>query len=112
MNLLLEIVVQNGFLLDVAGILGIGLVAIAAVKLARRDQSWGGGLMIAGAISLLVARLFFLVRPHFMTDDFIISIGPVGIAACYALPPMLLTFGLGGVVGGLWSHERWLKQEQ
>jgi len=112
MNLLLEIVVENGLLLDAAGIIGIGLVALAAAKLARRDQSWGGNLMAVGAISLLIARLFFLTRPHFMSDDFLLAIGPMGIAALYALPPVLLTFGLGGIVGGLWSHERWINQEQ
>jgi hypothetical protein len=112
MNLLLEIVVENGLLLDSAGILGIGLVALAAAKLSRRDQSWGGTLMALGAISLLLARLYFLLRPQFMTDDFLIAIGPLGVAALYALPPVLLTFGLGGVVGGLWSHERWLKEER
>jgi hypothetical protein len=109
MNPLLELFLKNGLPLDVAGLLGLGLIALAAVKLARRDRSWGGNLMAVGAVFLVIARLYFITAPYFMTDDFIIAIGPVGLSATYALPPLLLTFGLAGIVWGLWSHERWLQ---
>ena len=111
MNLLLEIVFENGLVLDAFGIIGLGLLGLAAVKLARRYQSWGGTMMAFGAISLLVARLYFLLSPHFINNDVLAAIGPVGISLTYALPPLLLTFGLAGIVWGLWGHERWLNEE-
>ena len=111
MNLLLEIVFENGLLLDACGIIGLGLLGLAAVRLARRYQSWGGTLMASGAICLLLARLYVLLSPHFINNDFLAAIGPVGISLTYALPPLLLTFGLAGIVWGLWGHERWLNEE-
>ncbi len=111
MNLLLEIVIQNGLLFDACGVLGLGLIGLAAVKLARTYQSWGGTMMAVGAISLLIARLYFLLSPHFINDDFLSAIGPLGISLTIAMPPLLLTFGLAGIVWGLWGHERWLNSE-
>lgn len=111
MNLLLEIVIQNGLLFDACGVLGLGLIGLAAVKLVRNYQSWGGTMMAFGAISLLVARLFFLISPHFVNDDLLTAIGPLGISLMIGLPPLLLTFGLAGIVWGLWGHERWLNAE-
>ncbi len=111
MNLLLKIIFENGLLFDACGMIGLGLIGLAAIKLARRHQSWGGTMMAFGAISLLVARLYFLLSPHFVDNDFLVAIGPVGISLTYALPPLLLTFGLAGIVWGLWGHERWLNEE-
>ena len=79
MNLLLEIVLKNGLLFDACGVIGLGLLGLAAVKLASKDHSWGGTMMASGAISLLLARLFLSLQPHFMTNDFLGAIGPVGI---------------------------------
>lgn len=110
MNSPLEILIQNGLLFDVFGILGIGLIAFAAVRLARRYQSWGGTMMALGALALLIGRLYLMVSPHFLNDDLLERIGPVGISMTYGLPPILLTFGLAGVVWGLWGHERWLRE--
>jgi hypothetical protein len=99
-NPLLEIVIEKGLLLDAAGVIGLGLVALAAVKLARKDRSWGGTMMASGAIALLVARLYLLTSPHFLTREIVAE-----------LPAFLLTFGLAGIVWGLWGHERWLREE-
>ena len=109
MNPLLEVLLKNGLLLDAAGIIGLGLLGLAAVKLARRNESWGGTMMAAGAIALLAARLYLIVSPHVVTDDVLHAIGPFGISLTIGLPPLLLTLGLAGIVWGLWGHERWLK---
>lgn len=108
MSLLLEVIIQNGLLLDAAGVIGLGLFGFAALRLARHQQSWGGTMMAAGAIAVLVARLYLVSSPFFTNDNFLHFIGPVGISMTLALPPLLLTFGLAGVVWGLWGHERWL----
>jgi hypothetical protein len=111
MNLLLEIILKNGLLFDAGGVIGLGLLGLAAVKLASRDKSWGGTMMASGAVCLLLARLFLFLSPHFMNDDFLLSIGRVGISLTEGLPPLLLTFGLAGIVWGLWGHERWMNDE-
>lgn len=111
MSLLLEILIQHGLLLDAVGIIGLGLLALAAVKLARRDQSWGGSMMAVGAIALLLARLYVVLSPHFVDDNVLYMIGPVGISLTIGLPPLLLSIGLAGIVWGMWGHERWLKDE-
>ncbi len=110
MNLLLESIVSNGLLLDSFGVIGLGILALAAMRLVREDNSWGGSMMGYGAIALLVARLYILLAPHFLNIDFLHAIGPIGIALTEGLPPLLLTFGLAGVVWGLWGHEKWLKE--
>ncbi len=111
MNLLLDVVISNGLLLDALGVVGLGLLGLAAVKLARRHQSWGGNMMAAGAICLLVARLYIITAPHFVTRELLAAVGPIGIAASIGLPTLLLTFGLAGVVWGLWGHGRWMREE-
>ncbi|MCU0777296.1 MAG: hypothetical protein MUF86_06470 [Akkermansiaceae bacterium] len=112
MNSSLETLIQNGLLLDAFGVVGLGLIGLAAVRLARRNQSWGGTMMACGAIALLIARLYVILSPHFINDDVLHRIGPVGISVTYGLPPILLTLGLAGVVWGLWGHERWLKENR
>ncbi len=110
MNSLLESLLEHGLLLDAAGVIGLGLLGLAAVKLARRDQSWGGAMMASGAIALLIGRLYLLLSPHLVNDEVLHMIGPVGISLTIGLPPLLLTLGLAGIVWGLWGHERWLKE--
>lgn len=110
MNSLLESFLTHGLLLDALGVIGLGLLGLAAVKLARRDQSWGGNMMAFGAIALLLARLYVVISPHFMSVEVLRMIGPVGISLTIGLPPILLSFGLAGIVWGLWGHERWLKE--
>jgi hypothetical protein len=112
MNSPLEILIRNGLLLDAVGVIGLGLIGLAAVRLARRNQSWGGTMMAFGAIALLIARLYLILSPHFVNDEVLHMIGPVGISMTYGLPPILLTLGLAGVVWGLWGHERWLKENR
>jgi hypothetical protein len=111
MSSLLEVFISHGLLLDALGIFGLGLLGLAAVKLARRDQSWGGTMMAIGVIALLLARLYFILSPHFIDNDVLRLIGPVGISLTIGLPPLLLSMGLAGIVWGLWGHERWLKNE-
>lgn len=110
MNLLLEAIVTNGLLLNALGIIGLGVLALAAVRMVKNDNSWGGSMLGYGAVALLLARVYILTAPHFLTLEFLESIGPYGIALTEGLPPLLLTFGLAGVVWGLWGHERWMKE--
>jgi len=110
MSLLLEVVTRNGLIFDAVGILGLGLIGLAAVRLSSRHKSWGGNMMALGAISLLTARLYHVVAPHFINDNVLGAIGSVGISLTYGLPPLLLTFGLAGIVWGLWGHEKWLNE--
>ncbi len=111
MSLLLEVAIKNGALFDALGVIGLGLIGLAAVKLARRHQSWGGTMMALGAVALLAARLYFLLAAQFLSNDMMAAIGPIGISLTIALPPLLLTFGLAGIVWGLWGHERWVQEE-
>ena len=111
MNQLPDYFMQSGLIVDALGVIGLGLLGLAAVKLALRYQSWGGTMMAVGAIFLLIARLYVLTAPHFMNAEFLAAIGPVGISLTIAVPPLLLTFGLAGIVWGLWGHQRWLNEE-
>lgn len=96
--------------LDAAGLAGIGLLALAALRLARRDQSWGGGLMAFGAIALLAARLAVIAMPHVLTGEVLAEMPAVAIRLAATLPTVLLTLGLAGVVWGLWGHSRWMQE--
>lgn len=110
MNPLLEVILTNGLLLDAAGVLGLGLIGLAAVRLSRRERSWGGTMMALGAIGLLVARLFILATPLLAQRGFFQSIGSRGTNLIMVLPTFLLTLGLAGIVWGLWAHEKWLRE--
>lgn len=112
MNPLLDAVLKNGLLFDAIGVIGLGLLGLAAVRLSRTYQSWGGTMMALGAIALLIARLYLVVSPHVMTMDVMHAIGPIGISLTIGLPPLLLTLGLAGIVWGLWGHDRWLQDSR
>ncbi len=112
MNSLPDLLFRQDLLPDLAGVCGLGLIALAAIRLARRHGSWGGTMMAFGAVALILARAYFILAPHVITNDVLYAIGPVGISLTYALPPLLLTLGLAGVVWGLWGHDRWLKQRE
>jgi len=111
MNLLLEVALKNGLVFDLMGVIGLGLIGIAAVRLSQKYQSWGGSMMAFGAIALIIARIYFILAPHVVTKEFLAAIGPVGTSLTIALPSLLLAFGLAGIVWGLWGHERWLNEE-
>lgn len=110
MNPLLEVIITNGLLLDAAGVLGLGLIGLSAVRLSRRERSWGGTMMAIGAISLLVARLFILTTPLLASGGIFQAIGGRTTYTLMTLPPFLLTLGLAGIVWGLWAHEKWLRE--
>ena len=111
MNPSLETIISKGLLFDAMGVMGLALIGLAAVKLALRNRSWGGTMMALGAIALLIARIYFIAAPHFVTNELLYAAGPIGISLMDGLPPLLLTMGLAGVVWGLWGHERWLSDE-
>ena len=104
-----EAIVANQQLLDVGGLCGLGLVALAAARIARDSRSRGAAIMALGAGLLWLARLYFVSAPHVLSDDVLLAIGVPGIALTIALPPLLLGFGLSCVVGGLWGHLRHLR---
>ena len=110
MNPLLDAIITNGLLLDTAGVLGLGLIGLSAVRLSRRERSWGGTMMAIGAISLLVARLFILTTPLLANGGAFQTLGTRATYVVMTLPPFLLTLGLAGVVWGLWAHEKWLRE--
>jgi hypothetical protein len=108
MSLLLDIFLRGGFLFDALGVIGLGLVALAAFRLSRRYRSWGGSLLAGGAMLLLAGRLWSLIAAQFPRV-------PEGetLGTLLSLAPMaLLTAGLAGVVWGLWGHEQWLREER
>jgi len=110
MNLLLEVIILNGFLLDTLGVIGLGLLAMAAARLVRDKKSWGGSMMACGAVALLAARVYVLLAPHFVDRDFADAVGPYAFELLRIMPITLLTFGLAGIVWGLWGHEKWMKE--
>jgi hypothetical protein len=110
MNLLHEIAIHGGLFLDIAGILGLALLALAAVRLARIHRSWGGALMGWGAAALLAGRVYVLIAPQVLSRELLASLGRSFISASVLVPVLLLTAGFAAVVWGLWGHERWLKE--
>lgn len=111
MNLILEIFVTNGFILDALGVIGLGLMALAAVRLSQRYQSWGGSLLACGSLLLLLGRLWSLLSSNFITPEIRESMGRTLSEVVSMTPLALLTMGLAGIVWGLWGHEQWLREE-
>ncbi|BCU77191.1 hypothetical protein [Luteolibacter sp. LG18] len=112
MTSIFETISRGSLVLDFAGVLGLGLLALAAIRLARREHSWGGNMMAFGAMALLIARVFVVVTPYVMTNERLANMGPFGFSVQIALPTILLSLGLAGVVWGLWGHSRWLHDER
>jgi len=111
MNILLEIARHGGLILDAAGLAGLGLLTLAALRLARLHQSWGSNLLGWGAALLLLGRVYVLIAPQVLTREFLAGMGPAFISLATAMPSLLLTAGFGAVVWGLWGHERWLHED-
>jgi len=110
MKTLMVWTMSSGFLLDTLGVVGLGLLGLAAAKLAKRHHSWGGSLMAFGAIALLIGRLWVLLSPAFFTPAVRASLGRETMGLLAMVPTALLTLGLAGVVWGLWGHDRWLRE--
>lgn len=108
MSLLLEIVLQNGFILDVFGIIGLGLLGLAAVQLGRRFDTPGSRIVTWGAVTLIAGRLVSISLTHWVDGRVQAQLGKATVDLIAAVPLVLLTAGLASVVWGLWSHERGL----
>ena len=108
MNLLLELIIEKGLLLDIFGVIGLGLVALAAINFAKRWNSTGGSIMAGGAIALLLGRIGALILGYYLTPYNQGQFDPTLLAIGKSIPLVLLTAGLGAVVWGLWGHERQL----
>jgi len=111
MNILLEIAHHGGLILDAAGLLGLGLLTLAAVRLARVYRSWGSTLLGWGAALLLIGRVYVLVAPQVLTRELLANLGVTFTTFATSMPVLLLTAGFGAVVWGLWGHERWLHED-
>jgi|DewCreStandDraft_4_1066084.scaffolds.fasta_scaffold60714_2 hypothetical protein len=105
-----EMLITGGLPLDMLGLFGLALVAVAAIRLSSRHRSWGGNTMAIGATMLFLARLWMILSPRVMTMDLEHALGPVFISLTIGLPPLFLSFGVAAVVLGFWSHERWLRE--
>lgn len=112
MDVLLKFFVTNGYLMDALGVVGLGLLGLAAVRLSQRYRSWGGSLLASGAMLLLLGRLWVLVTPQIMTPELSVELGTTITEIISLAPFALLTAGLAGVVWGLWGHEQWLRAER
>ena len=112
MSLLLEFIVKGGFLLEALGVIGLGMVGMAAVRLANRYRSWGGSLLASGALMLLLGRIWKIAGQQLLTLDTKLSLGESWNTVFDIVPMALLTMGIAGVVWGLWGHEQWLREER
>lgn len=112
MNLLLEFIISGGFLLEALGVVGLGMVGMAAVRLANRYRSWGGSLLASGALMLLLGRIWTIAAQQLLTPDTKFSLGESWSTVFTIVPMALLTMGIAGVVWGLWGHEQWLREER
>jgi len=112
MSLLLDFLIKGGFLFDALGVIGLGMVGMAAVRLSNRYRSWGGSLLASGALMLLLGRIWVIAAEQFLTADSKFSLGESWNTVFSIVPMALLTMGLAGVVWGLWGHEQWLREER
>jgi hypothetical protein len=112
MDPLIEFVIKGGYLMDACGVIGLGLMALAAVRLSRRYHSWGGSLLACGALMLLLGRLWVIVAKEMLTEHTVASLGHVWSEVIALTPFALLTAGLAAVVWGLWGHEQWLRADR
>lgn len=112
MDLWFDIIVKKGYLMDAIGVMGLGLLGLASVRLSQRYRSWGGSLLASGSLLLLLGRLWVLVSPQLLTAELRQSMGSTANQLVSLAPMTLLTLGLAAVVWGLWGHEQWLREER
>jgi hypothetical protein len=112
MDPFINFVSKSGFLLDGCGVIGLGLLALAAVRLSKRYHSWGGSLLACGSLLLLLGRLWAIVAKQMLTAETAASLGRTWSEVLALTPFALLTAGLAGVVWGLWGHEQWLRADR
>ena len=112
MNLLFEIVIQQGFLLDLLGVGGLGLVAFAALRLAQRLPGRHANFMVWGALALIAGRIGILLLTQVVTPFNQGQFDPFMLALVKNTNLLLLTGGLGAIVWGFWSHEQQLAAEE
>jgi hypothetical protein len=112
MSLLLDFLIKGEFLFDALGVIGLGMIGMAAVRLSNRYRSWGGSLLASGALMLLLGRIWVIAAEQLLTADSKFSLGESWNTVFSIVPMALLTMGLAGVVWGLWGHEQWLREER
>ena len=106
MNILFEIVIQQGFILDLFGVLGLGLVGLGALRLSRRMDSRSAACMTWGALSMLSGRIGILLYVHLTTAAQRAEWEVWMLSLARNVPVGLLTLGLGAIAYGFWSHEK------
>ena len=106
MNAFEVMLAQKGFVVDALGVFGLGLVALAAVRLAAATGSRHATVMTAGAILLVAGRISALALGHLLTPGHMAEMSAVALNLIHTGPFTLLTLGLAGTVFGFWGHEK------
>jgi hypothetical protein len=103
---LFEIVVNQALVLDLFGVIGLGLVAFGAIRLAARFGSINARMMTWGALALILGRVGILAYGAIVTPANFMEFDPTVLSVGKNVPIGLMTLGLGMLVVGFWSHER------
>jgi hypothetical protein len=93
-------------LFGAAGIIGLAVLALAAARMARDTHGWGPRLIAAGAVVLLLARVYLMASPLLLPPPVLVRFGHSAVTLSLVLPPFMLTIGLFAVVWGFWGHSR------
>ena len=103
---LFDIFVNQALVLDLFGVIGLGLVAFGAIRLASRFGSVNARMMTWGALGLILGRVGILVYGSIVSPVNFLDFDPTLLAIGKNVPIGLMTLGLGMLVVGFWSHER------
>lgn len=106
MNLSLDWLKIHDTLFGAAGVIGLALLALAAARMSRESHGWGARLIAAGAVVLLLARVYLMASPLLLPPQVLANLGREGVTLTLMLPPVMLTMGLLAVVWGIWGHGR------